>query len=397
MNEDLLLNTVIDTVPNWYRSNIGNNVYRIKLNDFSVEFASHRAKTPDLQTLYNYMYSKLEKWYDNLPSIPTRTSMKHIGEDIAIEWLGIYSSSVNWRKLISYLEDLSFRSYENSPVSLNLVITEARGTQDITDQGLQKVLDPLASSQQVFIVVDHELKYVSYDQISWSEIEESKGYKFNPEFLQPYSSVLETNQFSVHLTIKGDIAFMNKGGLIAACRRGQWFIYEVRTIKNSFTDILGDYYVGCNIFEIMFDLSYRRHGALLVYDPHHNVVKQIVNEKSVINEANVNMGLAQSMLSNVVRPIALGADSLDNKMLFLELASLDGAIIFDSDKIVAFGAMIESHPDVGSHHGARTTAAYSAYKWGGHPIKISADGDIKVIFRSHSEDGQSTDATLDFM
>lgn len=397
MNEDLLLNTVIDTVPNWYRSNIGNNVYRIKLNDISVEFASHRAKTPDLQTLYDYMYSKLEKWYDNLPSIPTRTSMKNIGEDIAIEWLGIYSSSVNWRKLISYLEDLSFRSYENSPVSLNLVITEERGTQDITDQGLQKVLDPLASSQQVFIVVDHELRYVSYDQINWSEIKESKGYKFNPEFLQPYSSVLETNQFSVHLTIKGDIAFMNKGGLIAACRRGQWFIYEVRTIKNSFTDILGDYYVGCNIFEIMFDLSYRRHGALLIYDPHHNVVKQIVNEKSVINEANVNMGLAQSMLSNVVRPIALGADCLDNKMLFLELASLDGAIIFDSDKIVAFGAMIESHPDVGSHHGARTTAAYSAYKWGGHPIKISADGDIKVIFRSHSEDGQSTDATLDFM
>ncbi len=84
-------------------------------------------------------------------------------------------------------------------------------------------------------------------------------------------------------------------------------------------------------------------------------------------------------------------------MLFLELASLDGAIIFDSDKIVAFGAMIDSHPDVGSHHGARTTAAYSAYKWGGHPIKISADEDIKVIFRSHSEDGQSTDATLDFM
>lgn len=59
--------------------------------------------------------------------------------------------------------------------------------------------------------------------------------------------------------------------------------------------------------------------------------------------------------------------------------------------------MIESHPETGSHLGARSTAARSAYLWGGRPIKISADGDISITFKSRSAEENECDASLSFL
>jgi hypothetical protein len=47
--------------------------------------------------------------------------------------------------------------------------------------------------------------------------------------------------------------------------------------------------------------------------------------------------------------------------------------------------MIASHPAAGDHAGARTTAAQSALAFGAHPIKVSTDGDIEILF--DREDG----------
>jgi hypothetical protein len=59
--------------------------------------------------------------------------------------------------------------------------------------------------------------------------------------------------------------------------------------------------------------------------------------------------------------------------------------------------MIQSHGSVGSYHGARTTAAQSAYKFGGYSIKISSDGDITFLFTSSDSHGTTADAQLSFM
>ena len=76
---------------------------------------------------------------------------------------------------------------------------------------------------------------------------------------------------------------------------------------------------------------------------------------------------------------------------------MDGAVIFNQARILAFGAMIEPHAKANSETGARTTAARSAYYWGGHPSKISSDGEISIYFESDDGKGGTCDAQLEFL
>jgi len=108
---------------------------------------------------------------------------------------------------------------------------------------------------------------------------------------------------------------------------------------------------------------------------------------------------ARAMLSPVIRDIRLGRTDrlVRKKYLFLEIAGLDGAVIFDGDELLAVGAMIKQHPNLGSYLGARTIATQSAYRYGGTPVKISADGDIQILFKSSDNEGRSSDAELTCM
>ena len=134
---------------------------------------------------------------------------------------------------------------------------------------------------------------------------------------------------------------------------------------------------------MLFDLSFRRHGALLIYDPNKEVVKHVVNRRAVIGDDQPD-GIHKILAADVHRlAIGQGMDGLGSrKKLLIELASIDGAVIFDNEKILAFGAIIESHPKAGQESGARTTAAISAYHWGGKPMKVSSDGEITLYFRN---------------
>jgi hypothetical protein len=201
---------------------------------------------------------------------------------------------------------------------------------------------------------------------------------------------------SVHLTSRGDMVVMNKLGLLAARRQGRWKAYDVQTLKNCIGSIVGDYWVGCNIFEVLFDLSFKRHGALLIFDPNHKVLEKIVNNASV---GGRTADAPRKILGSSINHLALGdANALTaKKWLLLELASIDGAVVFDKDRVLAFGAMIAPDSKVGSHAGARTTAALSAYHHGGHPIKISSDGDITVYFTSKGKNNKQCPANLSFL
>ena len=66
------------------------------------------------------------------------------------------------------------------------------------------------------------------------------------------------------------------------------------------------------------------------------------------------------------------------------------------DHLLAVGAIIESHPEVGNQLGARATAARSAYLWGAHPVKISSDGDVTIYFKSRDGDAEC-DAVMQFL
>ena len=110
----------------------------------------------------------------------------------------------------------------------------------------------------------------------------SSACKFHPEFLHPIHSIMDETDISAHLTAQGDLIIMNKAGLLATRRKRKWKIYDVRTFRNGLSYCLGNPHVGTNLFEVVFDLSFRRQGALLIYDPEHRIQERILNPESIV-------------------------------------------------------------------------------------------------------------------
>ena len=253
---------------------------------------------------------------------------------------------------------------------------------------------------------------------------------------------------------------MNKDGLLAARRKRKWKIYDVRTFKNGLAQCMGKATVGANLFEIVFDLSFARYGSLLVYDPRHQLRDRILNRQCIVfpgwkdegkangngsakgngnaangvlvcaasnnghaangngssnghpadgnaraanaipsgNDSPVASIACQDLIARSVMDLGLGegVGALKRKRRLIELARVDGAVIFDDQHLLAVGAIIKSHPDVGSQLGARTTAAKSAYLWGAHPVKVSSDGDVTIYFKSR-KGSESCDAVMHFL
>lgn len=395
-----LLSAVVGIVPQWYDADQGPHQKSLTVGGTTRTFQSTRRLTPHLNRLWGTARASLDEWLDTLSDPPRPREIEAVQEALVLKWLDLMAPPVDWVKLLSYVERLRQRSYENAPVSVNLVVCQEEGDQDVTDPAIQKVLDPLATSPHVYLRVGPALGFLSCEDVLWTEVEDSDDYKFHPEFLHPVYEHLGDGEVSVHLTARGDLVLMDPDGLLAAQRKGAWYVYDNATFKNAIVDALGGnahYRVGANLFEVVFDLSYKRHGALLVYDPDHVVLPHVINREAVLWGDDARPDAARAMLADVASEIAMGAiDHAERrKRVLLELASLDGAVLFDAERVLAVGAMVSPHPDVGGHPGARTTAAESAYRWGGTALKVSSDGDVSVFFRSRGRGGES-DAVMRF-
>jgi hypothetical protein len=394
-----VLDTIIAVVPQWFTASSSKaHRYEIRARGVVRHFYSQRRLTRDLRALLAHAQENVEKWCNDLPQPITRSSLSRIGEELAIFWLSISVTQFAWRELFAYFEELRTRTNENAAVSLNLVLNPAAGgTADIRHLDLQKILDPMATHLNTYIRVDHSLRFLAYGEVAWSDIKAPTDYKFNPEFLQPIKSILGDGEMSAHLTSRGDLVFMSKFSIVASCRKSRWYIYEASTMKNALVDIFNHYRAGCNLFELSLDLSYRRHGGLLIYDPQHSVISRIVNPDAKLAPVFGHPPTDRQALCSAVRQLKMGdsASFASLKRRLIELASIDGAVVFDEKEVLAIGAMIPMHPAVGSHHGARTTAAYSALHFGGRPMKVSADGDIVIPF--WAKDDKSEIAKLHYL
>ncbi len=400
MGEELeLMKIALSAIPQWYEAETGLNKYKFKINSKKLNYYSHRTKTPHLSSLTTFIKDNFTDWMSIKEHFSSTSFEGKVQRDIAIEWLKINESGIDWDELISYIEKVRLDTYENNSITLNLIITEGSGGVKISVNNIQKVFAPLAVGTQTYIKLDRNLLILSLEEIMWADINDTESYKYNPEFLQPFASILEQNQFSVHLTSKGDIIVMNKEGVLVSCRKDSWHIYDMPTFKNSLHDIIGHYRVACGLLETILDLSYKRHGALLIYDPDESVISQVINKESVMLTSHATPDTGRDVLMSSVSNIAMGSNDfrLRKKRLFLEIASLDGAVIFHSSNVLSFGSMVNTHPGSGGLFGARSTAALSTYYYGGYPIKISSDGDVSIIFKSSNSTGASCQATINFM
>ena len=175
---------IVRLVPHWYRHECGPNQYGIPIGTHTAHFYNHCELTPNQSTLLEKISEKTRElpleYFTQMPGL-----IDVLLESIAIEWLRIHSSAVDWTKIIKYLEALARRTYENVPVGLNLIIRPGRGTQDITEPRFQKFLDRLASFPLTYFAVDSELRLIEYGEVDWAQLE-STLVQVPPRRLAPH-------------------------------------------------------------------------------------------------------------------------------------------------------------------------------------------------------------------
>ena len=397
---------IIRLVPHWYEAECGPEEYSIPIGQYTARFFNHSKLSPNLSELLAKIRTRTEQ-------LPVDRFLEYAGamdvlvEGFAAEWLRMQSRELDWVKLIKYLETVSRRTSENLPVALTLIVRPGTGIGDITQPHLQKFFDRLAASPYTFtyLAVDADLRLMNYGSVEWSHVNNATSCKFYPEFLHPIHSVMDDTDLVAHLTPHGDLVIMDKAGVLAMKRKKKWRIYDARQFKSSLAYCLGNRDVATNLVEVVFDLSFKRQGALLVYDPEHRILEHILNPESIMSplwkrngHGIPNRPCGQVVIGSSIEDIAVGkrAGSIRKKRQLIELACIDGAIVFDNTNLLAIGALIRTHPDAGSHLGARLNAAKSAYLWGAHPIAVSSDGDVTVHFHSRNGDRQG-DAVMNFL
>ena len=385
--KEYIASHLVALVPQWYTAKFGSSPNLITIGGLQQKFYSSRPLTPALHKLLNSINAGIDSLTET-PLAARPTFVRLLQEHFAIAWLKLMAPGVAWVSTVNYLNKVAARTNENNQVSMNLVISVGGGSELFVKDDWQKLMDQLATSPFSYIRVNHQLQYLDYKEIKWSEITDPTGNRFYPSFLHPIHCILKENEYSAHVTGNGDIVIMNASGLIASKRKGTWKLYDMATFKNCISDYVKDYWTGAHLFELCFDLSFRRHGALLVYDPGHKVLENVTNPDSLMTTTNRDSG--QRLVAPTIQNANLASEgsSLDKRRLLAEIASVDGAVILDKSGILAFGANIKGHPNVDSGIGARTAAARSAFEYGGVPLKVSSDGEVTVYF--HSADGENT-------
>jgi hypothetical protein len=268
---------------------------------------------------------------------------------------------------------------------------------------MQKFVDHLASSPLVYMAIDSNLRLLDYAEVRHEHMEARPSSAFVPSFLQPIHDMMGSDDFSAHITAQGDVIIMSREGVLAVRRQGKWKVFDVHAFRQSLFECIGNKLVATNMLDLVLELGFLRRGALFIYDPRHCMRDHILNRESIVSDkwvenANPASGHSgQNVFSRFLKGISFGAQggTVGSKRRLLELAAVDGALVFDDESLLAVGAIVESHPQVGNQLGARTTAGRSAYLWGSHPMTVSSDGDISVYFESKSGDG-ACDAVVQF-
>lgn len=394
---------IVRLVPQWYEADCGPEQRWIPIGNFATNFHHHASFTPNLAALFDRMCARSrELQVERFMEYPGVIDV--IVESLAIEWLRMHGKHIDWVRLLNYLETVARRTHENLPVALTLVIGSGTGQGDITQPRLQRFFDRLAASPFTFtyLAVDSDLQLLHYGSVEWSQVNNAVSQRFYPEFLHPIHCAMKDDDLVAHVTSRGELVVMNTAGVLATKRKKKWRIYDAENLASSLSSCLGNRDTALNLLEVVFDLSFRRQGALLVYDPDKSVLPRILNPESILSpdwhhngQAARVGGYGQALVRQSIEDIALGqaAGTLGKKRQLIEIASIDGAVVFDDAQILAVGALIRSHADVGSQLGARTTAARSSYLWGARPVKVSSDGEVTVYFKSRNAD-QECDAVL---
>jgi hypothetical protein len=357
---------------------------------------------PLSSNLQSYLKKSMAIWDDLRPMTDGEISQiierEWIQQKFAIAWLEEKTGISTWTSILDYFRRLDRRTMENNHVSKTLVIEPGElveGAASLTDPAYFKVFDWLGSTPVTYFRVDEKLGIKALEAVSLTEVKDLKGYRFYPDRLHPViSSLKNPNSIVVHLSEDRALLIVDRNGVIASKRSGEsWTIYDkehligaVAAVVERKINIAGGsespYCVACSLFQILFDISMKHHGGLIVLDSPENIAKYVV--KGI--ERNVESPLNKIFTHSPFNGLEF---SIPEVRKLVELSSVDGALILDlQGNLVQVGSMVVSHPSAVSHFGTREAAGYSAAKFGATSFKVSADGQVTMFFTIPSKTGE---------
>ena len=396
-NASSITRLVFDTVPQLYEAENGTFPMVFSIGGEHARLFSRRPCTPEIRA---YLEACATVWEDLQPltdgSITQSIEREWIQQKFAVAWLNARTRVTTWPFVIDYARRLARRTTENHLLSKTLVIELEKSPSSaarMTDENYLKVFDWLGTSALTYFRVDQQLAIKSLEAISLTQVKELESYRFYPDFLHPViDSIQGTDSVVVHISSKGDLLIADRNGVIASKRKERWTIYDADHMIASLAEILDQKLgaelkrsdptcVACSLHQILFDMSFKRQGGLLLIDRPENISKYLV--KGIVRKAGsaLNSIFTHSSFNGLEHSIAEGRK-------LVELSSVDGALILDPHgNLVQVGSVVVTHPSARASFGTRDTAAYSAAKHGATAFKVSSDGEVSIFFTTQLETG----------
>jgi hypothetical protein len=395
MNSLSISRLIFDTIPQLYEGSHGPYPVDLRIAGEDARVYSLVELSPELK---RYLARATEIWEELRPMTEGEISQiierEWVQQKFVVDWLEARTPIKSWGRILDYSRRLSRRLTENQVMSKTIMIEPGEGAAQaglpgvsLSDPDYFKVFDWLGTSPYTYFRVDEQLRIKAFEALPYLDAGAPESFRFYPDFLHPViSSIKMPGAVIVHLSENGSILIADRDGLIASKRSLEsWTIYDIDHILASVGEIVKQplkdnaccnqaEHVSCSLFQVLFDISMKRHGALILIDHPDKLPAYVI--KGIERHSD-------SPLS------ALFAHAPSNELLYsipevrklVELSSIDGAVVLDMHgSLLQVGSMIVSHPSTPNRFGTREAAAFSAAKNGAIALKVSADGDMSIFF-----------------
>jgi hypothetical protein len=296
--------------------------------------------------------------------------------------------------LIEFFRDLSEQSYENSSLSFGVIIDKRKKVLVDGDKIFPNdyLHDPTSKKYRAF--TDGYRSAFLLDSVgrvgglidleAEAKVKSAlRGEHYFPEWCRNIALCSTRNRIGLSLTRQGDILYFEHGSLKFTRRFGRWqywnHAYNIEILKTMARaqkvkpNILGK--VTSYLYKYALDISFRHSGGLFVILRNKNEIHSIVRDGDSLKDVKRSEVKKQFDRFLDGKSI-LGID----RNVILELASIDGALVFSNHGgLLAYGAILspKRRQNINSAEGSRSKAAIGASHFG-VAIKISSDGDITI-------------------
>ncbi len=304
----------------------------------------------------------------------------------------ITTPMVKWMQIV---ESSTALRYEGNPFTYCLfMINEEKWIEKALSDRFVKFAEPiklekgLLSEKWVRSAVDvnrvglvglgHEGDLIGIFNIP-SETEGRESLSFAPHesmrairhFLVPCSALFIT-------TANGEIYIMLPNGAIFHKTQGRWHYLNYIHVYNILSTLFDEEFA-YSLLRLSLDLSFERHGALIVIPDKNQFIEKMVPDH--VNKEKVNKDLRNSVKG-------LNVNILMHRQIIMAAAKSDGALVLSKEGIVLDVACMITEPsqkdmslfginNLKRFCGARSTAAWNSSIYG-TSIEISEDGPITI-------------------